>query len=66
MMGVALSSPGDVHFALTEHPGVPSLAPEVPRAITHLWVFDAWRFRRVLLWSPDRGWLDASGNWAVP
>ena len=40
MMDVTWSSPGDVYFALTDNPTIPSVAPKLPKGITHFWVFD--------------------------
>jgi len=66
MMGVTWSSPGDVYFALTDNPTIPSVAPKLPEGITHLWVFDAINFDRALVWSAERAWLDACRHWATP
>lgn len=66
MMGVTWSSPGAVYFALREHPRVPFVAPQLPAAVTDLWVFDAVNFGRVLLWSRGHAWLDACRHWATP
>ena|GEM_PF-1915647 len=66
MMGVTWSSPGDVYFALTDNPSIPSVAPKLPKGITHLWVFDAIDFDRALVWSVEHAWLDACSHWATP
>jgi len=63
-LGVTVSSPGAVYFALIDHPGVPSVAPTLPDGITHLWIME-WRGERCLIWFPDRGWQDASRHWAT-
>jgi hypothetical protein len=65
MMGVTTSSPLEIYWGLTDLPGVPCEAPRLPSSVTHLWLFDASRLRRVLVWLPDRGWLDAVEHWAT-
>jgi hypothetical protein len=63
VLGVTESSPGEVYFALARGSGLPPAEPELPDAITHLWVMDAVTGQRCIVWDPSRGWLDAQDNW---
>ena len=65
MLGLPRSGPSDVYFALIEEVGVPSSPPALPDGITHLWVFGAQNFRRVLAWFPEKGWFDVRDHWAT-
>jgi len=58
-IGVTLSSPGDVHTALSrDHHGVPSRAPNLPPEMTHVWVMLTMGRGRCLMWSRQDGWVD--------
>lgn len=65
VLGVTASAAREIFWALTRLPGVPEEAPCLPPSVTHLWLFDAPHPQRVLVWFPDRGWLDARENWAT-
>jgi len=65
VMGVTASGSNETYWMLTQPSGLPPEAPSLPPSVTHLWLFDAPRPHRVLVWFPDKGWLDAIENWAT-
>jgi glycosyltransferase involved in cell wall biosynthesis len=67
MFGLTDSTDGTLYFTLRELPNIhdlPDRDPKLPEEITHLWIFDAWRFSQVIGWFPSRGWFDCKYNWA--
>jgi hypothetical protein len=50
--------PAKVTLLLTEdNPPLPTISPELPAGITHVWVMSMWvDWGNGLRWSPDRGW----------
>jgi hypothetical protein len=55
------AAPWPVPYLLTsERPPVPNTPPDLPSAITHVWVASTWDTATGLYWSPDTGWTHFS------
>ena len=51
------AAPWPIPYLLTsERPPVPNMPPDLPPAITHVWVVSTWTTATGLYWSPDTGW----------
>lgn len=55
------AAPWPVPFLLTsEQPPLPTIAPQLPPEVTHIWVASTWSTASGVYWSPDTGWAHFS------
>lgn len=63
-VGVSWSVAWSVHRVLEQGVSeLPPRAPNLPEAVTHLWLLGAEVSERCLAWSAEHGWFDAARQW---